>query len=264
MLVDSHCHLDFSDFKEDMSLVMQRAEQSGIGIMQTICTKMSQFPDVLALASRKHNLYCSIGIHPHNVEDEPEFRTEEVVKKIDANEKVIGVGETGLDYFYENSPRGLQRASFVTHIDVARKTGLPIIIHSREADEDTIQILREESKKGHFPGLIHCFTGGSNLAKTALDCGLSISLSGIITFKNAAELRAVARDIPVDRLLLETDSPFLAPTPCRGKRNEPSFLRHTADFVAKMLEIDIKFLETQTTGNFHKLFTRVGIAEKRS
>ena len=264
MLVDSHCHLDFPDFKEDMSLVMQRAEQGGIGIMQTICTKISQFPDVLALTSRKDNLYCSIGIHPHNVEDEPEFRIEEVVKKIDANGKVIGVGETGLDYFYENSPRELQRASFVAHIDVARKTGLPVIIHSREADEDTIQILEEETKKGPFPGLIHCFTGGRNLAKTALDCGLSISLSGIITFKNAAELRAVAREIPVDRLLLETDSPFLAPIPCRGKRNEPSFLRHTADFVTKMLEIDIKLLETQTTDNFHKLFTRVCVSEEQS
>ena len=264
MLVDSHCHLDFSDFEEDMPLVMQRAEQSGVGIMQTICTRMSQFPDVLALTLRKNNLYCSIGIHPHNVEDEPDYKAEEFVKKIDANRKVIGVGETGLDYFYENSPRELQRASFVTHIDVARKTGLPVIIHSREADDDTIQILLEESSKGHFPGLIHCFTSGRALAKTALDCGLSISLSGIVTFKKATELRTVAKDIPMDRLLLETDSPFLAPTPCRGKRNEPSFLRHTAKFVAKMLEIDMNLLEKQTTDNFHKLFTRVGIAEKQS
>jgi len=261
MLVDSHCHLDFSDFKEDISLVMQRAEQSGIGIMQTICTRLSKFPDVLALTLRRDNLYCSIGIHPHNVEDEPEFRTEEVIKKIDANGKIIGVGETGLDYFYENSPRELQRSSFVAHIDVARNTGLPVIIHSRDADKDTIQILIEETEKGHFPGLIHCFTSGRNLAKAALDCGLSISLSGIITFKNAAELRAVAREIPIDRLLLETDSPFLAPIPCRGKRNEPSFLRHTAVFVAKMLEIDMNLLETQTTKNFHNLFSRVGISE---
>jgi TatD DNase family protein len=257
MLIDSHCHLDFSDFKEDMPLVLQRAKESGVGVMQTICTRLSRFPEVLALTSQEDNIYCSVGIHPHNVEEEPEFRPFEILEEIDLNQKIIGIGETGLDYFYDHSDREKQRASFVAHIEVARESGLPVIIHSRDADKDMIQIIKEESAKGTFPGVIHCFTAGYELAKAAVNCGLSISLSGIITFKNAEELRAVAKTLPIDHLLLETDAPFLAPVPCRGQRNEPSFLKHTAEFVSTMLDIDSCVLEEKTTGNFYRLFNRV-------
>ena len=257
MLIDSHCHLDFSDFKEDMPLVLQRAKESGVGVMQTICTRLSRFPEVLALTSQEDNIYCSVGIHPHNVEEEPEFRPFKILEEIDLNQKIIGIGETGLDYFYDHSDREKQRASFVAHIEVARESGLPVIIHSRDADKDMIQILKEESAKGTFPGVIHCFTAGYELAKVAVNCGLSISLSGIITFKNAEELRAVAKTLPMDHLLLETDAPFLAPVPCRGQRNEPSFLKHTAEFVSSMLDIDSCVLEEKTTGNFYRLFNRV-------
>ena len=218
MLIDSHCHLDFSDFKEDMPLVLQRARESGVGVMQTICTRLSRFPEVLALTSQEDNIYCSVGIHPHNVEEEPEFRPFKILEEIDLNQKIIGIGETGLDYFYDHSDREKQRASFVAHIEVARESGLPVIIHSRDADKAMIQILKEES---------------------------------------AEELRAVAKTLPIDHLLLETDAPFLAPVPCRGQRNEPSFLKHTAEFVSTMLDIDSCVLEEKTTGNFYRLFNRV-------
>ena len=264
MLVDSHCHLDFPDFEQDMPLVLQRAEQSGIGIMQTISTRLSQFSKVLELTEKKENLYCSIGTHPHNVKDEWEFKPDEIVRQVSANEKVIGIGETGLDYFYDNSPKDLQRASFIAHIEVSRRTGIPVIIHSRSADQDTMRILKDETENGRFPGLIHCFTGGRELAMVALECGLLISLSGIITFKNADKLRDVACSIPRDRLLLETDSPFLAPIPCRGKRNEPSFLRHTAEFVAEMLKINVNSLADETTENFFRLFKRAVRPEEDS
>jgi len=256
MLVDSHCHLDFSEFEEDLPLVLQRAQESGVGVLQTICTRISRFPEVLALTSGRDNIYCSIGIHPHNVDDEPEFKPVQILSEIDLNKKIIGIGETGLDYFYDNSSREKQQASFVAHIDVARTSGLPIIIHSRNADEDTIKILKEESGKGAFPGLIHCFTSGYELAETAIECGLSISLSGIITFKNAEELRTVAKQVPIERLLLETDAPFLAPVPCRGQRNEPSYLKHTAEFVGNLLGMEVAALEEKTTANFHQLFGR--------
>ena len=256
MLVDSHCHLNFPEFTNDIAAVMTRARQSDIGVMQTICTKLSEFPEILDLTVSQKNLYCSIGVHPHNVAEEIEFNPEKIMGLLEGQRKVIGIGETGLDYYYQNSPREVQRESFIKHIAVARETRLPVIIHSRDADEDTIQILKEENKRGCFPGLIHCFTAGPELAEVALECGLSISLSGIITFKNASELRALAGDIPMDRLLLETDAPFLAPVPCRGMRNEPSFLRHTADFVAQMLEVAPDLLEERTTQNFHALFRR--------
>ena len=257
MLIDSHCHLDFSDFKEDMPLVLQRAKESGVGVMQTICTRLSRFPEVLALTLQEDNIYCSVGIHPHNVEQEPEFQPFKILEEVSSNQKIIGIGETGLDYFYDHSDREKQRASFVAHIEVARESGLPVIIHSRDADKDMIQILEEESAKGTFPGVIHCFTAGYELAKAAINWGLSISLSGLITFKNAEELRAVAKTLPIDHLLLETDAPFLAPVPCRGQRNEPSFLKHTAEFVSTMLDIDSCVLEEKTTGNFYRLFNRV-------
>ena len=256
MLVDSHCHLNFPDFKEDLDQVLFRAENAGVKVVQTVCTRISEFPDILLLAESHDNIFCSIGIHPHNVADEPEFEPHTIVGMADNSPSVIGIGETGLDYFYENSPREAQRQSFRAHIDVARKTGLPVIIHSRSADEDTAAIIRAEHEKSPFPGLIHCFSAGQIVATSALECGLSISISGIATFKNAHSLRSIVRDLPVDKLLVETDAPFLAPVPRRGARNEPSFVSYTANFLAQLLAMEIEQFAEQTSNNFFGLFTR--------
>ena len=256
MLVDSHCHLNFPDFAADLSEVLARAKAADVLVLQTICTKLSEFPDVLSLTQNNNNIYCSIGIHPHNVIDEPKFRPDEIENIIDQHPSIIGVGETGLDYYYENSPRKAQQESFHAHIGLARDTGLPVIIHSRSADEDTASMLRTEYKKGPFPGLIHCFSAGLSVAEAALDCGLYISISGIVTFKNAGTLRAIVEHLPLDKLLLETDAPYLSPVPCRGIRNEPSFVQHTAKYLANLLSVETEQLADQTTDNFFKLFRR--------
>lgn len=256
MLVDSHCHLNFPDFKEDLDEVLLRAENAGVGVLQTVCTRITEIPEILLLTQSHDNLFCSIGVHPHNVVDEPEFESDKMVSIAENSPSVIGIGETGLDYFYDNSPRQAQRESFCAHIEVARETGLPVIIHSRSADEDTAAIIRAEHEKAPFPGLIHCFSAGQTVASSALECGLSISLSGIVTFKNAHTLRSIIQELPIDRLLIETDAPFLAPVPRRGARNEPSFVSYTADFLAKFLEIEIEKFSEKTTNNFFELFTR--------
>ena len=256
MLVDSHCHLSFPDFKEDLDEVLLRAKNAEVKVVQTICTRITEIPDILSLTQRHDNLFCSIGVHPHNVADEPEFEPNKMVNIAENSPSVIGIGETGLDYFYDNSPRDAQRESFCAHIEVARKTGLPVIIHSRSADEDTAAIIREEHEKAPFPGLIHCFSAGQSVAFSALKSGLSISLSGIATFKNAHSLRSIIQELPMDKVLIETDAPFLAPVPRRGTRNEPSFIRYTADFLAKFLGIEIEQFSEKTTNNFFELFTR--------
>ena len=257
MLIDSHCHLNFPDFKDDFNDVLERSEEAGVKVLQTICTKLSEFPDVLSISKKHANIYCSIGIHPHNVSSEPEFSPVEIIEVASAEGKIIGIGETGLDYYYEHSPRELQKESFRKHISVSRETGLPVIIHSRDADKDTASLLRSEFEKGSFPGVIHCFNGSKEVAQAALDCGLFISLAGIVTFKNANSLRDTVKDLPADRLLVETDAPFLAPVPKRGKRNEPSFVRYTADFAAGLLELDSQKFAIQTSKNFISLFRRV-------
>ncbi len=256
MLVDSHCHLDFEDFNQDRDAMMQRARDSGIGAMVTICTRLSRFSEILALAEAGGaQVYCSVGIHPHQVEEEDSVEVAALVETA-KHPKVVGIGETGLDYYYDNSPRGDQRTSFRKHIHAARETGLPLIVHSRDADDDMAQILRDESGQGAFPGVLHCFSSGRALAETALELGLYISLSGIVTFRNAEDLRAIVRDVPLERLLVETDAPYLAPMPKRGKRNEPAFVIHTARAAAGIKAVTEDEFAAITTGNFYRLFSK--------
>lgn len=256
VLVDSHCHLDFPDFASEVEDVVTRAGDAGVRLMVTISTKVSEFDRIRALAERFTNVYCSIGIHPHEAAREPEIDTARLVE-LARHPKVVGIGETGLDYFYEHSPRDAQVKSFRAHIRAARETGLPLIVHTRDADEDTGRIIAEEMGKGAFPGLLHCFTSSRALAAQALGLGFYISLSGIVTFKSAAGLQETAREIPLDRLLVETDAPYLAPVPKRGKRNEPSFVVHTAAKVAELKGVDVETLGRATSENFLRLFSRV-------
>jgi TatD DNase family protein len=255
MLVDSHCHLDFEVFEEDRAEMLARAKAAGVGTMVTICTRVSRFPEILGIANADPNIWCSVGVHPHQVEEEGVVSSADLVA-LAVDPKVVGIGETGLDYFYDASPREDQKASFREHIAAARETGLPLIVHARDADDDMAAILRDEAGKGAFPCVLHCFSSGRSLAETALELGFYISLSGIVTFRNAEDLREIVRDVPLDRLLVETDSPYLAPIPMRGKRNEPSFVVHTAEKVAEIKGIEQEALARITTGNFFRLFSR--------
>ncbi|MDD3445754.1 MAG: TatD family hydrolase [Zavarzinia sp.] len=258
MLIDSHCHLDFPNFAEDLDAVVARARQAGVGAMLTIGTTLAKSAQVIAVAERFANIWASVGIHPHEAEAEPDVQARTLIE-MSRHPKVIGIGETGLDYFYEHAPRDAQKANFRAHIQAARETGLPIIIHTREADADTAEILRDEMAKGAFPGLIHCFTSSAELADVALDLGLTISFSGIITFKNAANLREIAARVPADRLLVETDAPYLAPVPHRGKRNEPAFVADTARVVAEARGESVADLAERTTANFTRLFAKANV-----
>ena len=255
MLVDSHCHLSFPDFADEIDEVMGRAAAAGVGTMLTICTQLTEFETVLKLAHRYPNLYCSVGVHPNEADDAHNLDAQTLIE-LAREPKVVGIGETGLDYYYEHSARDHQRSSFRAHIAAARETGLPLIVHSRSADDDTADILAEEMAVGRFPGLIHCFTGGAELAVRALDLGFYISFSGIVTFKSASDLRAVALTVPLDRLLVETDAPYLAPVPHRGKRNEPAFVADTAAFVADLRGATVEGLAQATTANFFDLFAK--------
>ena len=255
MLVDSHCHLDFEDFDTDRAAVLSRAKAAGVDLMVTISTKITEAEKVIALAESHEALVCSVGIHPHEAGREPETSAAELVA-LAAHEKVVGIGETGLDYFYEHSPREAQQRNFRAHIDACRQSRLPLIVHARDADEDTADILEDEMGKGDYPGLIHCFTAGPELARRALDIGFYISISGIATFKTAAELRETIKAVPLERLLVETDAPFLAPVPHRGKRNEPSFVAETAAMLAELKGVSPQELARITTDNFFTLFTK--------
>ncbi|MBL0318495.1 MAG: TatD family hydrolase [Alphaproteobacteria bacterium] len=254
VLVDSHCHLDFEELGNPAD-VIARAKAAGVTTLQTIGTRITKFPAVRTIAEQFDHVYCSVGIHPHHVEEEPEIDLESLIE-LTHHPKVIGIGETGLDYYYDHSPRQLQQKSFRTHIAAARATGLPIIIHTRNADEDTVSILQEEMAKGFFPGLIHCFTSSKELADACIALGLYISISGIVTFKNAESLRHTIQTLPLERLLVETDSPYLAPLPHRGKTNEPAYVVHTAQFLADYLGVSYEQLAQQTTANFFKLFSK--------
>jgi len=262
MLIDSHCHLDFPEFADEMNAVVRRATLAGVGMMLTICTRISEFERIRAVADRFDQIYCSVGIHPHEADNEPAADTARIIE-ITQHPKVIGIGETGLDYFYEHSSRPAQQTSFRAHIAASRQTGLPLIVHARDADADMIEILRDEAGKGAFPGVIHCFTSGPELARAALDLGLYISLSGIVTFKNAKELRETAKIIPADRLLVETDAPFLAPMPHRGKRNEPAFTADTARYLAEFFGDTREEFANQTTDNFFALFKKADRARAK-
>ena len=255
MLVDSHCHLDFPDFEDELDDVVARAEEAGIGHMLTICTRVTKFDGVLAIAEKYDNVFCTVGIHPHNADDEPEITPEHLIRMAD-HPKVVGFGETGLDFHYENSPRDVQERSFRVHITAAREAGLPLVVHTRDADDDMVRVLRDEHEKGPFSGLIHCFSAGGDLAESVLGIGFSLSFSGIVTFKKAEEIRDVARDVPVDRILVETDAPYLAPEPKRGKRNEPAFTAFTAARVAEIKEMEADALARATTDNFFRLFSK--------
>jgi len=255
MLVDSHCHLDFDSFDEDRAEALTRAFDAGIGMMVTICTRLSRFDEIRAIAGLDDRIYCSVGIHPHQVAEEETATLEALVSRA-ADPKVVGIGETGLDYFYDTSPREDQITSFRTHIAAARETALPLIVHTRDADEDMAAILGEEAGKGAFPGVLHCFSSSRALAEMALDLGFYISCSGIVTFKNAEDLRQIIRDVPLDRLIVETDSPFLAPVPNRGKRNEPSFVVHTAEKVAALRGLSADEFARISTDNFFRLFAK--------
>ncbi|MBI1261739.1 MAG: YchF/TatD family DNA exonuclease [Rhizobiales bacterium] len=256
LLIDSHCHLDFPDFNEEVADVVARAHAAGIGLMVTISTKVSEWERVRAVAERFPHVFCTVGIHPHEADSEPDTDTATLIEMA-KHPKVVGIGETGLDYYYEHAPREAQKRAFRAHIGASRATGLPLVIHTREAEADTAEILREEMGKGAFPALLHCFTSSQQLADIALDLGLYISLSGIVTFNSAKALQATAATIPMDRLLVETDSPYLAPVPKRGKRNEPSFVVHTAAKVAEIKKISASELAQATTENFLRLFSRV-------
>jgi TatD DNase family protein len=256
MLVDSHCHLDFPDYAGKVDDVVARARAAGVGVCVSIGTELKRFPGVRAVAESHPNVWCSVGVHPHESEKELLDDAAALIAEA-AHPKVVGIGETGLDYYYEHSPRAPQQKNFRSHIAAARTTGLPVIVHTRDADDDTIDILRDEMAKGAFTGLIHCFTGTQRLADASLELGLYISVSGIATFKNSAALRDVIKSVPLDRLLVETDAPFLAPVPHRGKTNEPAFVVHTANMLAELKGVTPDTLATATTDNFFRLFRKV-------
>jgi len=256
ILVDSHCHLNFPDFKGDIEEVIKNARAEGVAVMQTICTEVEEFDEVCAIAESHDGIYCSVGVHPNESGEKKPAELQYLLDKA-AHPKVIGIGETGLDYHYERSDRKIQQESFRIHIDAARQSGLPLIVHTRDADEDTVAILEEEMKKGTLKGLIHCFTSSHMLAERAIALGLYISLSGIITFRNAEAIRDTVKVLPMDRLLIETDAPFLAPLPHRGKRNEPAFVRHTNRKLAEIKGITEEECARLTTANFFRLFNEV-------
>ena len=255
-IVDSHCHLDFDSFEDDLDAVVNRARDAGVCRMVTICTKMSGFDQVLAIAERYDDVFCSVGVHPHEAEREGDVSLSSLVE-LAKHPKVVGIGESGLDYYYDNSPVDAQKVSFRTHIDAARETGLPLIVHSRDADDDMADMLEEGAQAGAFPGVLHCFTAGPELAARAVAIGFYVSLAGIITFKSAESIRETVRQVPLERLLVETDSPYLAPVPMRGKRNEPSYVRHTHAMLAQVMEVDETVMAKASTDNFLRLFSKV-------
>ncbi len=256
MLVDSHCHLDFPDFAQERDAVVARAVDAGVGCMVTISTRIRKFPQIIEIAEQYPNVFCSVGTHPHNAHEELDISTSNIVE-IASHPKVVAIGEAGLDYFYDKSPRESQRQGFLNHIAAARQTGLPLVIHARDADADMEAILREETAKGAFPFVLHCFSSGRGLAMAGVELGGFVSFSGILTFRNSEEIRAIARDLPADRLLVETDAPYLAPPPHRGKRNEPAFVAHTAAVLAQTRGVSEADIRGQTTRNFFTLFRKV-------
>ncbi len=252
MLVDSHCHLDFPDFAPERDAVIGRAFAAGVGTMLTICTRLDQFDGVRAIAEAEPRIWCSVGAHPHEAADHADLLAERLVA-LAAHPRVVGIGETGLDFHYDLSPRDIQERVFRAHIAASRISGLPLIIHAREADAEIAAILAAEKPP---PGVLHCFTGSRALAEAALNLGFYISISGIVTFRNADDLRAIVRDLPLDRMLVETDAPYLAPVPYRGKRNEPAFVAATARFVAELKGMAAEELAAVTTANFFRLFAK--------
>ncbi|MBV9931392.1 MAG: TatD family hydrolase [Alphaproteobacteria bacterium] len=256
MFTDSHCHLNYKGLVEDQQGVLARARAAGVEAMLNISTRQSEWDDVIGVAEREPDVWASVGIHPHEADAHPDVQTATLVDKA-RHPRVVGIGESGLDFYYDHSDRERQRASFRAHIAAARETGLPIIVHTREAEADTAGILADEMGKGAFAGVIHCFTASADFARKALALGLYISLSGIVTFKNAKDLQETAKAVPLDRLLIETDSPFLAPVPHRGRPCEPAFVADTARFVATLRTLPLGELAARTSANFRTLFAKV-------
>lgn len=255
MLVDHHCHLDFPEFAPDLEGVVARAKAAGVGTMVTISTRIRKFDQIRAVAERFPDVWCSVGTHPHNADEELDIPTAEIVR-LSQHPKVVAIGEAGLDYHYKHSSPAGQAEGFRNHIAAARETGLPLEIHTREADADTLAILEDEHAKGVFPAVLHCYTGGRELALRAVDLGLYVSFSGVISFKKTEDLQAIARDVPIDRILVETDAPFLAPVPHRGKTNEPAYVAHTAAALARIRGLTEAEVAAATTENFFRLYTK--------
>jgi TatD DNase family protein len=256
MLVDSHCHLDFPDFVDDLDAIVARAEAAGIGRIVTISTRVRRLEALLAIAERFPNVYCSVGTHPHQADEEDGIPVDELIA-LTKHPKVVALGEAGLDYFYQHGSHEAQERGFRAHITAARATGLPLVIHTREADIDCGRVLDEEMSKGPFRAVLHCYTGGRELAMKAIAHGLSISFTGILTFKNSQAIRDIAAELPADRIMVETDAPYLAPGKHRGKRNEPSFVVETARVLAEIRGVTLEEISRQTTENFFRLFSKV-------
>jgi TatD DNase family protein len=255
MFIDSHCHLNYKGLVEDQAGVLERARAAGVGGMLNISTREREWDDVIGLAEREGDVWASVGIHPHEADGHAHIDTAKLVARA-AHPRVVAIGETGLDYYYDHSDRDQQKTSFRAHIAASRETGLPLIVHTRDAEEDTFDIMAEEMGKGSYKAVIHCFTASQDFAEKALALGCYISLSGIVTFKNAHDLQATAKTIPHDRLLIETDSPFLAPVPHRGKSCEPAFVANTCDFLCNLLEVGTNYLAQTTSDNFLTLFDK--------
>ena len=256
MLIDHHCHLDFPDFAADLDAVVGRARSAGVEFLVSISTRVRRFSALLDLARRHENVYCSVGTHPHYAHEELDVAVEELVRLAD-DPKVVAIGEAGLDYFYDKSPRDAQLRGFRAHIAAARASGLPLVIHARDADADVARILQEESTNGNFRAVLHCYTGGTDLAERALELGHYISFSGILTFKNSDQLRETARAVPLDRVLVETDAPYLAPGKHRGKRNEPAYVVETARTLAAVKGLSFEEIASATTENCFRLYSKV-------
>ncbi|MFL5030951.1 MAG: TatD family hydrolase [Xanthobacteraceae bacterium] len=256
MLVDSHCHLDFPDFADEVDAIVARAEEAGIGRLVTISTRVKRHDEVLEISERFPSVYCSVGTHPHYAHEELDVTVADLIART-RHPKVVAIGEAGLDYYYDRSPRDAQAQGFRTHIAAARETGLPLVIHSREADQHMADILNEEMGKGAFAAVLHCFTGTRALALTGISLGLYVSFTGILTFKKSDELRAIAAELPSDRILVETDAPYLAPGRHRGKRNEPAYVVETARVLADVKGVSLDEITRQTTENFFRLFAKV-------
>ena len=252
-IIDSHCHLNFPQFKGKLDEIVKRALEKGVYRMLTISTKLNEINELESISKSYSEVYNSVGVHPHECKNYENLTLNDLIKHT-KNSKCIGIGESGLDFYYENSPKELQTKLFRIHIDAARETKLPLIIHTRNADTQTIQVLTEEMKKGPFTGLIHCFSTSKELAKNAINLGFYISLSGIITFNQSNDLRDIIKDLPLDKLLVETDAPYLAPEPFRGKCNEPSYVIHTAKILADLKKIEFETVANKTTENFNRLF----------
>jgi TatD DNase family protein len=260
MLVDSHCHLDFPDFAEDLDGIVARAGTAGVGRIVTISTRVRRLDRLLTITERFPNVYCSVGTHPHHADEEDGIPAEELIE-LTRHPKVAALGEAGLDYFYQHGSRGAQERGFRAHIAAARVSGLPLVIHTRDADEDCARILEDEMAKGSFRAVLHCYTGGRELAMKAIALGLSISFTGILTFKKSQALRDLAAELPADRIMVETDAPYLAPGKFRGKRNEPSYVVEIAKVLAETRGVSLEDISRQTTENFFRLFSKVSPVE---